>query len=495
MLRSALPIAILAALLYSASGASASIITTFHRKHIASGITTTAQDLVQTSDGGYMYVGTRYISFTQRQVTLTRTNANGQPLWCSSFGVGPVRAEGLSIIQAPDGGFVLGCYTEGSSIVNNRMMLIKVDSFGNVTAARAYDGLQFGRVRNATGGGYVIAGSRNNANGFGPGVLVKTDANLVQIAGVTVTQPVDPNGTSTSLLLNDLVEDRDGSFYVVGRRDLGGQSSRAIVMKIRGPAFPFGTIFWANDYFAAHPGLNNATSVTRDVNGDAYVGASISNSANPSANTGMCRVNTLGTPIWAKLYTGASPNPGITLAANGHPALALSIAPQDCGLMSVNSVNGSLNWVHRFGDGFFNDSLNRVIPTTDGGFAAAGFQGSSSVVYKHDGQGWIGCNQFAYSANTIVSNQTVAIPLSIGLLGPDCQVFLAHDLLALSDQSYCFAQRCAGDYNTDQQVDFFDYLDFVDDFSAGVQAADFNNDLSIDFFDYLDFVDAFSSPC
>jgi hypothetical protein len=54
---------------------------------------------------------------------------------------------------------------------------------------------------------------------------------------------------------------------------------------------------------------------------------------------------------------------------------------------------------------------------------------------------------------------------------------------------------CPADFNRDAATDFFDYLDFVDAFSAGLGEADFNRDLSIDFFDYLDFVDAFSAGC
>lgn len=54
---------------------------------------------------------------------------------------------------------------------------------------------------------------------------------------------------------------------------------------------------------------------------------------------------------------------------------------------------------------------------------------------------------------------------------------------------------CVADFNTDGVVDFFDYLDFVDGFSAGLSSADFNNDAIVDFFDYLDFVDALSVGC
>ncbi len=54
---------------------------------------------------------------------------------------------------------------------------------------------------------------------------------------------------------------------------------------------------------------------------------------------------------------------------------------------------------------------------------------------------------------------------------------------------------CPADFNGDTVVDFFDYLDFVQAFSANEPIADFNGDTVIDFFDYLDFVQAFSAGC
>ncbi len=57
----------------------------------------------------------------------------------------------------------------------------------------------------------------------------------------------------------------------------------------------------------------------------------------------------------------------------------------------------------------------------------------------------------------------------------------------------CFP--CAADFTREGNVDFFDYLDFVDAYSLRTSASDFNNDGNIDFFDYLDFVDAFSLGC
>jgi hypothetical protein len=54
---------------------------------------------------------------------------------------------------------------------------------------------------------------------------------------------------------------------------------------------------------------------------------------------------------------------------------------------------------------------------------------------------------------------------------------------------------CRADFNRDGTLDFFDYLDFIDDFSNARTTSDFNLDGTLDFFDYLDFVDAFSVGC
>jgi hypothetical protein len=58
-----------------------------------------------------------------------------------------------------------------------------------------------------------------------------------------------------------------------------------------------------------------------------------------------------------------------------------------------------------------------------------------------------------------------------------------------------FDTDCPADFNGDNTVDFFDYLDFVAAFDQNDLAADFNGDATVDFFDYLDFVAAFDAGC
>jgi hypothetical protein len=58
-----------------------------------------------------------------------------------------------------------------------------------------------------------------------------------------------------------------------------------------------------------------------------------------------------------------------------------------------------------------------------------------------------------------------------------------------------FQPLCRADFNGDQTVDFFDYLDFVAAFDSETPRADYNEDGGVDFFDYLDFVADFDAGC
>jgi photosystem II stability/assembly factor-like uncharacterized protein len=54
---------------------------------------------------------------------------------------------------------------------------------------------------------------------------------------------------------------------------------------------------------------------------------------------------------------------------------------------------------------------------------------------------------------------------------------------------------CRADFDRNGQVDFFDYLDFVQAFGADEASADIDGNGQIDFFDYLEFAAAFSAGC
>jgi hypothetical protein len=54
---------------------------------------------------------------------------------------------------------------------------------------------------------------------------------------------------------------------------------------------------------------------------------------------------------------------------------------------------------------------------------------------------------------------------------------------------------CRADFDANGQVDFFDYLDFVNAYSSEAPGSDFNRDGQTDAFDYLNFAQAFDAGC
>ncbi len=103
--------------------------------------------------------------------------------------------------------------------------------------------------------------------------------------------------------------------------------------------------------------------------------------------------------------------------------------------------------------------------------------------------GWITNGGHSYMSNQVIGGIAPAAANLGEVRAIDFNTIPGNQYITLN------VTPCAGDYNADTVVDFFDYLDFVDKFSANDTRADFNNDGVIDFFDYLDFVDAFSIGC
>ncbi len=125
------------------------------------------------------------------------------------------------------------------------------------------------------------------------------------------------------------------------------------------------------------------------------------------------------------------------------------------------------------------------------------------VEYLNSSNAWVNLATYTStgaSENTFTS-RNIVIPTGAAVRHVKFAVrFRATAALDSSDHWYIDSVNiggpsCDADFNGDGVLDFFDYLDFVDAFSAGLPTADFNGDSSVDFFDYLDFVDAYALGC
>lgn len=117
--------------------------------------------LVQTPDGGFMFIGERHeIAGGTSDVYAVRIDPDGQLLWSRMYG-GQENEYGLSVMQSADGNFVVGGFTESHGAGIRDMLLFKVDDTGDTLWTRTYGGesIDAAMATKATDdGGYVLAG-------------------------------------------------------------------------------------------------------------------------------------------------------------------------------------------------------------------------------------------------------------------------------------------------------------------------------------------------
>jgi hypothetical protein len=131
----------------------------------------------QTSDGGYIIVGSTYSFGGQGQVYLVKTDANGNEQWHKTKGFSDCDDWGNSVQQTSDGGYIIVGRTHDAG--TEAIYLIKTDANGNnqwyhIKGYDHYDDVG-NDVQQTSDGGYIIVGY---TEGYGNGdvFLIRTDA-------------------------------------------------------------------------------------------------------------------------------------------------------------------------------------------------------------------------------------------------------------------------------------------------------------------------------
>lgn len=148
----------------------------------------------------------------------------------------------------------------------------------------------------------------------------------------------------------------------------------------------------------------------------------------------------------------------------------------------------------RIDDGRWHHLVGRRLLTEDGLIMQLFVDGVQSL-------GWANGPGFLYSGQNgnywLIGNGTAWPAANAAFNGAIDEVAIYCGALsnATIANHYDIGHPCPADVNFDHVVDFFDYLDFVQQFSMQAPEADFNFDEVVDFFDYLDYLQAFSSGC
>jgi len=142
-----------------------------------------AYSLVETSDGGYVLVGsTESFGAGREDFWLVKTDEFGNMEWGKTYG-GREAEWCFSMVATSDGGYALAGWTRSFGAGNEDVWLIKTDESGNKEWDWAYGGTESEWARSlveTSDGGYALAGGTKP---FGAGYedfwLVKSDENGV----------------------------------------------------------------------------------------------------------------------------------------------------------------------------------------------------------------------------------------------------------------------------------------------------------------------------
>jgi hypothetical protein len=139
----------------------------------------------QTSDGGYIIVGS-VDDDGYSNVFFLKTDQNGNGVWEKTFGESGSHENGNFVQQTSDGGYII-VGTRGMVEVDANVYLIKTDSEGKAVWERTFDNSGANQIGNSvqqtSDGGYIIAGHKNTGiyGEYSDAYLIKTDSK-----GITV---------------------------------------------------------------------------------------------------------------------------------------------------------------------------------------------------------------------------------------------------------------------------------------------------------------------
>ena len=167
-------------------------------------------DVQQTEDGGYIVVGTYDIGYQFYDIWLLKTNSFGDTLWTKTFG-GSGEDEGYSLDQTSDGGYIICGYSYSYGSGEDDCWIIKTDAAGTLEWEKVVGGINsdWGEsIQQTSDGGYIITGVTESFGGGGGDVWliklgnespVSTDAETVSSFYTLFQNYPNPFNPSTTI--------------------------------------------------------------------------------------------------------------------------------------------------------------------------------------------------------------------------------------------------------------------------------------------------------
>jgi TolB-like protein len=367
-------------------------------------------DVQQTTDGGYIIVGSKNTE-NQWQIYLIKTNNNGDTLWTRTFG----NHYGFSVKQTTDGGYIIS----GSKVVapmNSVIHLIKTDSLGNMLWEKNYGNDSYGHeVCQTSDGGYIVVGMIFIGTGTNrlDVYLVKTSSNGDSVWSKTYGNSSD----NISDIGKSVKQTPDGGYILTGSTQSYGSGGDVWLIKTD----PIGNIVWQKNYGGSANDWGEKVIMASD-RGYFITGCTYSY-GNGNEDAWLIKTDSLGNTTWNKTFGGSASDwadDGRETDDNGYIITGVRDYPLgEVWIIKINQLGDSI-WTKILG-GSGRDWGLGVIQSLDGGYVIVGRYDTYTVdstdvwLIKLRSEGvWVYPNSFH---RTLQQYQTTNASLIIGNSG------------------------------------------------------------------------------
>ncbi len=251
-------------------------------------------DVKQTTDGGYIIVG------TNDDVYLIKTDSIGDTLWSKTFG-GVNSAQGNSVQQTTDGGYIIVGYTHSFPTTGSSIYLIKTNAVGDTLVTKSYHTSNYDEglsIQQTNDGGFIIVGK----TGFSPHVY------LIKINSIFDTAWTKIYGGSSWDYANSVKQTSDGGFIIVGNTLSFGAGGGDVYL-IKTDAL--GDTLFTKTFGGNNNDEGESVQQTKD-RGYIIVGWTTSFGAGQS-DVYLIKTDSLGDTLWTRTYGGTEQDYGYSV--------------------------------------------------------------------------------------------------------------------------------------------------------------------------------------
>jgi hypothetical protein len=135
-------------------------------KFFGSGFESKGNDVIELSDGGYVFTGYDKINVSDQQIFAGKVDKNGNLIWSNTYGKNNAKAEGKIVKATSDGFLIAGTSIPTSSSIT-RSFIMKVNTYGDSLWYKEIDDSTYSIVVNdilVTSSNIYVAGQSYKSN-------------------------------------------------------------------------------------------------------------------------------------------------------------------------------------------------------------------------------------------------------------------------------------------------------------------------------------------